>query len=161
MVEREKVPGEGRGWRIRAACRGTDGEMFFPTAQDGLALERAEAAAKRVCAGCPVKAQCAAWALDALPFGVAGGLGEAERAELRRNGRPANRPRRTPPTLPKPVQSRGGRVSNQREAGSAALAQGRGRDDVATECGVSRRTVDRWAAALRVGAISSNVGSVR
>ncbi|MDN5916087.1 MAG: helix-turn-helix domain-containing protein [Pseudonocardia sp.] len=63
--------------------------------------------------------------------------------------------------LPGLVRRGAGRPSEQREAGSAALARGLDRERVAAECGVSRRTVDRWASALRDGAISSSVGDVR
>lgn len=156
MLERDEVPGEVRDWRARAACRDMDGELFFPTAEAGQERERAEAAAKRVCAGCPVRAQCLAWALEVLPFGVAGGLGEAERAALRRTGGRAGRARRAPVVLPDPAR---GQASEQRAAGCAALAAGRDREQVAAECGVSRRTVERWAAALRDGAV--RVGGAR
>lgn len=162
MVGRGKAPGESRDWRARTACRDVDGELFFPAAESGPELERAEAAAKRVCAGCPVRSECLAWALDSLPFGVAGGLGEAERVELRRVGRPSRRVRRTPATPPVSTRSpSNGRASLQREAGTAALAAGRDRDRVAAECGVSRRTVDRWAAALRTDSARAGVGGAR
>ncbi|MBW0101644.1 WhiB family transcriptional regulator [Pseudonocardia sp. KRD-291] len=150
MVGREQGTGEARDWRSSAACRDRDPEMFFPTAIDGPALERAEVAAKRVCAGCPVQPECLAWAVEDLPFGVAGGLGETERAGLRRSARPVRR-RRRPGPFARPVCSVGRTPSESREAGYAALAGGGDRDRVAQTCGVSRRTVDRWAAALRDG----------
>lgn len=155
-VGRDRRPGEGRDWRASAGCRGTDPEVFFPVAENGPERDRAEAAAKAVCAGCPVRAECLAWASEALPFGVAGGMTEAERAALRRNHR--SRPRRAPVT---PACRRGsGNTSRSREAGHAALAAGRDRADVARACGVSRRTVDRWAAALREHGVPVRSGVV-
>ncbi|WP_068796825.1 WhiB family transcriptional regulator [Pseudonocardia sp. HH130630-07] len=151
-VERRQQVGEGRDWRAHGACGSTDPEVFFPAAESGPERVRAEAAAKAVCAGCPVRARCLAWALDALPFGVAGGLGEDERAELRRS---RSRARRVPVT-PVPVRTAGAPCSPSRRAGYAALAAGRARDVVAAQCGVSRRTVDRWAADL----IAARTGQV-
>lgn len=62
------------GWRERAVCRGTNPALFYdphPAAID---------AAKRVCAGCPVRQPCAAHALAAgEEFGVWGGLAAADR----------------------------------------------------------------------------------
>ena len=135
-------------WRSRAACASTDPEAFFPTAPAGVELERAEAAAKRICAGCRVQSECREWALEALPFGVAGGLSESERAELRHSTRP-DRPVRTP-LRPMVASRRSGRANAvpSRAAGLAALAAGADRAHIALECGVSRRTVDRWAADL-------------
>ena len=163
MVERDNAPGEGRDWRARAACRDSDPEMFFPVAEAGPELQRAEAAAKAVCAGCPVRTACLTWALELLPHGVAGGMGEAERAELRRADCPAARVRRAPVVLPEPARAGcgGRRPSELREGGIAALADGRDRDQVAAECGVSRRTVDRWSAALREQQTCAVVGGAR
>jgi len=65
------------GWRDSALCRQVDSELFFsnsPTDQRH---------AKRVCASCPVRAQCLEYALVALPHGVAGGLTASQRRKLR------------------------------------------------------------------------------
>jgi WhiB family redox-sensing transcriptional regulator len=81
-------------WRHRAACRGHDNpELWFP-----LDEERPDALALAICAGCPVQAECLAFALDhGLDFGVFGGLTRGERRELHRPARPrkvrAPRPR--------------------------------------------------------------------
>lgn len=68
----------GSAWRAGALCAQVDGDLFFP--------EKGESAlpAKRVCAGCPVRAECLAEAL-ARPerFGVWGGLSEPERRAVR------------------------------------------------------------------------------
>jgi WhiB family redox-sensing transcriptional regulator len=81
-----EVPGD---WRHRARCRGEDPELFFPTGTAG-PVEAQVQAAKAVCAACPVRGECLAWALDAgsdADYGVWGGLDEAERRTLRRGGR--------------------------------------------------------------------------
>jgi WhiB family transcriptional regulator, redox-sensing transcriptional regulator len=60
-----------------AACRGMDAETFFPSADGD------PAAAKEVCATCPVAAACLAFALEhGERFGVWGGLDEKERNRL-------------------------------------------------------------------------------
>jgi hypothetical protein len=74
----------GRAWRDRAACRDVDPERFFPAAEDGPGLRAQVAAAKAICARCPVRAECLAEALARIPFGIAGGLTEHERRQLRR-----------------------------------------------------------------------------
>ena len=141
------------GWRARAACRTSDPEIFFPVAENCTAYDEAVAAAKRVCARCPVQAECRVWAIYALPHGVAGGMDEDERHQARRAGRA--------PRVPacRSVASREVAAEAQRlparhrapviKAGKAALAQGADRDRVASEFGVTRRTVDRWAADAR------------
>jgi Transcription factor WhiB len=73
----------GLEWLARAICVGVDPELFFPAAEEGPARARQEAAAKAVCARCPVRAQCREWALTELPHGVAGGLSEDERRAVR------------------------------------------------------------------------------
>lgn len=74
-------------WRARAACRDLGPEVFFPVGSTGRALDQVEAA-KAVCAGCPVKTQCLAWALETNQRdGVWGGTSEDERRALRRNWR--------------------------------------------------------------------------
>ncbi len=71
-----------RDWRVRAACSDADAELFFPVGESGLVLERQVAAAKAVCAGCVVRAECLA-DVAGLPYGIAGGLTAAERHRLR------------------------------------------------------------------------------
>jgi WhiB family redox-sensing transcriptional regulator len=63
------------GWRTRAACAGQH-DLFF----DG----RREAAARAVCAGCPVRRECAEFAItSAAEFGVWAGMGESDLRGLR------------------------------------------------------------------------------
>ncbi|ODU04163.1 MAG: hypothetical protein ABS81_11610 [Pseudonocardia sp. SCN 72-86] len=74
-----------RDWRADALCGRVDPELFFPTADDDVLFESQVAAAKRVCAGCPVRGRCLDYALTALPDGIAGGMTPEERADLRRH----------------------------------------------------------------------------
>lgn len=81
-------------FREFALCRDVDPELFFPVAVPGSpAYDGQVARAKAVCADCPVRAECLAFALDAIDDGVAGGLDAAERAALKR----ARRVRAAPP----------------------------------------------------------------
>lgn len=70
-------------WRHRAACRDVDPELFHPAGVAGPVVDAQVAQAKAVCARCLVRAECLAWALRALPFGVAGGMTEQERGRTR------------------------------------------------------------------------------
>lgn len=89
-------------WRKRAACRDVDPELFFPALGGGTPTPAALAAiedAKAVCQRCPVRAECLAWAVDALPYGIAGGATEHERRDLagaRRSARPLPVPATAP-----------------------------------------------------------------
>jgi WhiB family redox-sensing transcriptional regulator len=79
-------PLRGQSWRLRAACRDEDPGLFFPE------LGESAEAAKQVCAGCPVKAQCLAFAVaSGERFGVFGGLSERERYGM---GTKPSRPRK-------------------------------------------------------------------
>ncbi len=83
-------------WLRRAACVGEDPELFFPVGTRGPAL-REIAAAKQVCARCPVIIQCLAFALHSgQASGVWGGTCEEERAVLLRMTRPYAERRSTP-----------------------------------------------------------------
>ena len=63
-----------------AACAGADPEQWFPL--PGRPVPRAVA---EVCAGCPVRQECADYAVSAGPMlrGVWGGLSQSERARIR------------------------------------------------------------------------------
>ncbi|WP_194821273.1 WhiB family transcriptional regulator [Micromonospora sp. S-DT3-3-22] len=66
-------------WHEQANCRGTDTDEFYP---DKGGTTRT---AKRICARCPVQAECRQDAIDRRePFGVWGGLSERERRQVRR-----------------------------------------------------------------------------
>ncbi|MGW0696814.1 MULTISPECIES: WhiB family transcriptional regulator [unclassified Streptomyces] len=74
-------------WRMQAACRDEDPELFFPIGSTGPAIVQTEEA-KAVCGGCPVRELCLEWAMEhGQDSGVWGGLGEAERRALKRRTR--------------------------------------------------------------------------
>jgi WhiB family redox-sensing transcriptional regulator len=74
-------------WMNRAACTDTDPELFFPVSSEGPGARQREEA-KRVCAGCPVRAACLEYALESgQRSGVWGGLDERERVALHRGRR--------------------------------------------------------------------------
>ncbi|MGI5349360.1 WhiB family transcriptional regulator [Streptomyces sp. CA-250714] len=94
MADFSRLPGPNADlwdWQLLAACRGVDSSLFFhPEGERGAARSAREASAKEVCMRCPVRAECAAHALQVRePYGVWGGLTEDEREELL--GRARNR----------------------------------------------------------------------
>ena len=75
-------------WKERGACVDLPVETFFPT--PGPHMARQIKAAKAICAGCPVQAQCLEYAMSfvtgryiTLP-GIYGGTTESERWKLAR-----------------------------------------------------------------------------
>ncbi|MEV4937378.1 WhiB family transcriptional regulator [Streptomyces zaomyceticus] len=63
-------------WMGAALCRAVDADDLFV---EGAAQNRA----KTLCGGCPVKAECLAYALDGrIEYGVWGGMTERERRAL-------------------------------------------------------------------------------
>jgi WhiB family redox-sensing transcriptional regulator len=79
-------------WRARGACVSVDPDLFFPISSDG-ASQRQGRRAAAICAGCHVRTECLALALETgQVHGVWGGLGEKELRRLRRGrGAPARR----------------------------------------------------------------------
>jgi WhiB family redox-sensing transcriptional regulator len=72
------------GWQALAACAGVDPELFFP------ARGEPTGTAKAICATCPVREQCAEYALArSEKFGIWGGLSERERRRERHRRRRA------------------------------------------------------------------------
>ncbi|MEU5449969.1 WhiB family transcriptional regulator [Streptomyces californicus] len=72
-------------WRVDAACRDEDPDLFFPTGTTGPALVQAEEA-KAVCRRrCPVMETCLQWALESgQDHGVWGGTDEDDRRRIHR-----------------------------------------------------------------------------
>ena len=71
-------------WRLQAACRDTDPDLFFPVGTTGPALEQIDAA-KAVCRTCDSQAACLEFALATnQESGIWGGTSEEERRKLRK-----------------------------------------------------------------------------
>ena len=92
MADVSRLPGPNADlwdWQMAGACRGEDPSLFFhPEGERGPARENREAAAKAVCATCPVLAECAAHALAVRePYGVWGGMSEDDREAFYRRSR--------------------------------------------------------------------------
>lgn len=68
-------------WQEHGSCRDADPLLFFhPQNERGLSRTRRDHSAKRICAGCDVRMECADYAVRARePYGVWGGLSEDER----------------------------------------------------------------------------------
>jgi WhiB family redox-sensing transcriptional regulator len=76
-------------WRINAACRDTDPELFFPIGTTGPAVDQIESA-KGVCIGCMARCDCLDFAIATnQDSGVWGGTTEDERRTIRRKLRAA------------------------------------------------------------------------
>lgn len=73
----ETIPAPG-AWIQQAACADEPTDLFFPEDQPGIEL------AKAICGACPVKPECASYAI-AIPSldGIWGGLTRHERTKLR------------------------------------------------------------------------------
>ncbi len=87
MVDVTRLPGpvsEFWEWQLHGACRGRDSNLFFhPEGERGAVRDAREAAAKRICAQCPVIEACRRHALASRePYGVWGGMSEGERERL-------------------------------------------------------------------------------
>ena len=75
----------GENWRVIAACRFVDPELFFPISAAGQCLEQV-AEAKKFCAGCLVQAECLTFAQrTGQVHGIWGGLTEEERIQVLRS----------------------------------------------------------------------------
>lgn len=78
-------------WRSRAACTGTDPDLFFPNGVGKSAIAQIREA-KRICFQCPVRDDCLEWALaTGQTDGVWGATDEAARRRIQRQRRKAAR----------------------------------------------------------------------
>ena len=75
-----------------AACKGEDPELFFgPDAEFVSARQVREEKARAICARCPVRPDCLAYALDTgQAYGIWGGASEDDRRAMRRQRRRAS-----------------------------------------------------------------------
>jgi WhiB family redox-sensing transcriptional regulator len=68
-----------RGFAVVRACRSYDPEFFFPIGKTGRAIAEIQRA-KAVCAACPVRAECLAFALEThQDYGIWGDCDDDER----------------------------------------------------------------------------------
>ncbi|MEZ3180334.1 WhiB family transcriptional regulator [Streptomyces pimonensis] len=76
-------------WRHHAACSSENTpDIFFPKTETGTYSQPLIAAAKAVCARCPVTHHCLQWALEnRITDGIWGGLTETERRSRPRTQR--------------------------------------------------------------------------
>jgi WhiB family redox-sensing transcriptional regulator len=84
MAEISRLPGPNADsweWQLEGSCRTADPRLFFhPEGERGPARRDRDAAAKTVCAACPVLEQCRRHALAVKePYGVWGGMTEDDR----------------------------------------------------------------------------------
>jgi len=96
-------------WRIKAACRDEDPELFFPLGSSSAADRLQIAEAKSICHGCPVLTECRRWTLKFDPsHGVFAGLSEDERAVTRARRKAAGEPVAAPARrrVPIPIHRR-------------------------------------------------------
>jgi WhiB family redox-sensing transcriptional regulator len=64
-------------WHVHASCTSDQGDLFFSDNPDD------QADAKAICRSCPVRRECAIWALDSRQeYGVWGGLTPDERDQI-------------------------------------------------------------------------------
>lgn len=56
-------------WWERAACKGKDPGLWFPV-DDRRSDGFASSVARRICAGCPVRVECAGYAVELVDRGV-------------------------------------------------------------------------------------------
>jgi WhiB family transcriptional regulator, redox-sensing transcriptional regulator len=79
-----------RGFAVVRACRSYDPEFFFPIGKTGRAIAEIQRA-KAVCAACPVRAECLAFALEThQDYGIWGDCDDDERRALRRPAAPGH-----------------------------------------------------------------------
>lgn len=134
---------EPRDWRRDGLCTQVDPDLFFPDDERGAKFEAQAVAAKRICAGCPVRERCLDYALRALSHGVAGGTTPAERVVLRRVFDLGECD--SVPLGLVPIDG----VRTRAAAGRSAAASGLSAAELARKFRVSRGTAQRWHADAR------------
>ncbi|MGY0057480.1 WhiB family transcriptional regulator [Streptomyces sp. LZ34] len=90
MQKQARIPmADVWGWQLHAACKGMASSVFYAAYGERGRQKRArEQRARDVCGSCPVRRQCAEFALATdETYGVWGGLTEADRATRPRAGR--------------------------------------------------------------------------
>lgn len=115
------IPEHEQGWAIKAACKSSDPDLFFPE------LGQKGTEAKKICARCPVRRECLDYAIaHEERFGIWGGMSDRERRRIRRGLTP----------------TRGGRLTSRDRADIVAkAAAGMTIVDLADEFDVPVKTV--------------------
>jgi WhiB family redox-sensing transcriptional regulator len=86
--------GHDADWRSASACRHANPDLFFPVATAASGQAAQIAAAKAICAGCPVRSQCLEFAqANQLTYGIWGGTTPEDRVRARRRAQRAARAR--------------------------------------------------------------------
>ncbi|WP_083845255.1 WhiB family transcriptional regulator [Pseudonocardia dioxanivorans] len=137
-------------WRLVAACREVDPDLFFPAVDSGLLFEEQAVVAKEVCRVCPVRKRCLEFALQALPEGIAGGTTPDERVALRRSrgiDLDVDRIESIPPAG----------LRERAAAGRRAAAGGATATELMHRFGVVRGTAHRWHAEAHRPAVAEAV----
>ena len=159
--------GDSPWWWFAGLFAQTDPELFFPEKSGSTR------AAKAVCTGCPVRAECLEHALaHDERYGVWGGTSERERRRLKDAGTatsPTNAPQPAAqqPDVPGPIVGEVDEVivarlisghqvtgASRAEAAQAAIGlhhAGQPARRIATQLGVHERQVGRWLSRHRAG----------
>lgn len=70
-------------WRADAACRGLDPNLWFPGRWEGPADFKTAAEARAICHQCPVRQECADYAVETnQEFGIWGGVSRRTRKQI-------------------------------------------------------------------------------
>jgi WhiB family transcriptional regulator, redox-sensing transcriptional regulator len=86
--------GHDADWRSASACRHANPDLFFPVATAATGRAAQIAAAKAICADCPVRSQCLEFAqANQLTYGIWGGTTPEDRIRARRRAQRAARAR--------------------------------------------------------------------
>jgi len=122
-------------WMQAGACRDMDTEVFFPANGDIAGVR----AAKAICDGCPVKAECLDYAMaSGEDFGIFGGLSARGRRRLRtprsRSEAASRPPNRCDPTRP-PPRREGVKAERAKVAARVAAARAEAARAACPRCG--------------------------
>lgn len=121
------------------ACAEEDPELFFNSESFPVA--------KTICGRCPVRAQCAAWAIERRePLGVWGGLAPLERLRQPARGRSTAELARS---AVDEAPARGLTYAEKQAAVAWLTARGDTAEQIADRLGLSSRTVVRWRTRLK------------
>lgn len=130
-------------WAAHGGCRGEDPDLFFPvTSTRGDIAERDMNRVRPICQGCPVFAECHAWAIEHETEGIWAATTPAGRRRLRKS--------MGLPDLSKTVDARSPDVVVGLVPDVAELTDdGRSAAEIASILGITQRTVVRHRTARK------------